>query len=74
MHRSSTRCAQRAMTSLKDKRFVPNPEAHAVYNQLYAIYQELHDEFGNVSNMNLGSVMKRLLEIRAQGSGIGDQP
>jgi L-ribulokinase len=56
--------AQQAMTSVKDKRFIPNSEAHAVYNQLYAIYKELHDEFGNVANMNLGSVMKRLLEIQ----------
>jgi len=60
--------AQAAMTSLKDKRFMPNPQAHAVYNQLYAIYKELHDEFGNVSNMNLGSVMKRLLQIRGTAS------
>lgn len=60
--------AQQAMTSVRDKRFTPNPEAHAVYNQLYAIYQELHDEFGNVSNMNLGSVMKRLLHIRGTAS------
>jgi L-ribulokinase len=62
---SSWPAAQQAMTSVKDKRFTPNPAAHAVYNQLYAIYKELHDEFGNVANMNLGSVMKRLLEIRS---------
>ncbi len=63
--------AQRAMTSVKDKRFTPNPAAHAVYNQLYAIYKELHDEFGNVANMNLGSVMKRLLEIRSSHLSTG---
>jgi L-ribulokinase len=63
--------AQHAMTSLKDKRFLPDPAAHAVYNQLYVIYKELHDEFGNVANMNLGSVMKRLLDIRTrQSSGL----
>jgi hypothetical protein len=28
------------------------------------IYKELHDEFGSVANSDLGSVMKRLLEIR----------
>ena len=27
----------------------PDPAAHAVYNELYAIYRELHDEFGNVT-------------------------
>lgn len=56
--------AQKAMTSVKEKRFVPDPAAHAVYNQLYAIYRELHDEFGGVRNADLGSVMKRLLRIR----------
>lgn len=55
--------AQSAMTSVRDKRFTPNPEAHAVYNQLYAIYRDLHDEFGGVKNVDLGSVMKRLLAI-----------
>ena len=42
------------MTSVKEKRFVPDPAAHAVYNELYEIYRELHDEFGNVANTNLG--------------------
>jgi L-ribulokinase len=61
--------AQRAMTSVKDRRFVPDPAAHAVYNQLYALYRDLHDEFGNVANMNLGDVMKRLLSIAAASKG-----
>jgi L-ribulokinase len=63
-HFDSWTSAQRAMTSVREKRFVPDLRAHDVYNQLYAIYTELHDEFGNVRNVNLGSVMKRLLEIR----------
>ena len=42
-----------------------NPAAHAVYNELHEIYRELHDEFGGVTNTDLGSVMKRLLAIRA---------
>ncbi len=62
---NSWQAAQQAMTSVKDKRFTPNPEAHAVYNRLYAIYRELHDEFGGVRNADLGSVMKQLLAIRA---------
>jgi L-ribulokinase len=57
--------AQSHMTSLSDRRFLPNPQAHAVYNQLYAIYGELHDAFGGVTAAaDLGSVMKRLLTIR----------
>jgi L-ribulokinase len=45
---------------------VPDPQAHAVYNRLYALYKELHDEFGGVRNSDLASVMKRLLEIRGE--------
>jgi L-ribulokinase len=58
--------AQQAMTSVKDRRFEPDAAAHAVYNELYAIYRELHDEFGDVANMDLRSVMKRLLAIRGR--------
>ena len=36
------------MTTLKDKRFEPDAKAHGVYNELYAIYRQLHDSFGNV--------------------------
>jgi L-ribulokinase len=60
--------AQRHMTTLKEKRFVPDAKAHATYNKLYAIYRQLHDGFGNVSGAaaaDLGTVMKRLLAIRA---------
>ena len=60
---SSWPAAQQAMTSVKDRQFVPDPSAHAVYNDLYAIYRDLHDEFGNVANVNLGDVMKKLLDI-----------
>ena len=52
------------MTSRPARQFTPNPAAHALYNDLYAIYRALHDEFGNVTNVNLGDVMKRLLAIR----------
>ena len=55
------------MTSVKARQFVPSPAAHGVYNELYAIYRELHDQFGGVAApATLGSVMKRLLAL--QGS------
>ncbi len=58
--------AQRKMTTLKDKRFEPDAKAHRTYNELYAIYRQLHDSFGNVSGAaDLGAVMKQLLAIRA---------
>ena len=57
--------AQDRMTAMKEKRFAPDPGAHAVYNQLYGIYRELHDGFGAVSGSSpaFGSLMKRLLGI-----------
>lgn len=57
--------AQRAMTGLKDRVFTPDPEAHAVYQELYALYRELHDAFGTKEwQGNLYHVMKTLLDIR----------
>ena len=58
--------AQERMTSIQERQFVPDPHAHAVYNELFAIYRDLHDEFGGVTNVDLGSVMKRLLAIRSR--------
>jgi L-ribulokinase len=57
--------AQQRMTSLKEKRFMPNPEAQRVYDELYALYRQLHDAFGGVSRAaDFGSLMKQLLAIR----------
>lgn len=57
--------AQAAMTSLKDIVYKPDPAAHAVYNQLFALYSSLHDAFGGVDHQaDLGSVMKELLRIK----------
>ncbi len=57
--------AQAAMTGLKPKVFKPNPAAHAVYRDLYALYRQLHDCFGtNTWKGDCSNVMKRLIEIR----------
>ena len=59
--------AQKAMTGLKPREFKPDPQAHAVYKQLYALYKELHDAFGTEWwSGNLYGVMKQLLEIRGR--------
>jgi len=58
--------AQRKMTTLKEKRFLPRPGAARVYDELYGLYRELHDAFGAVAGAKgeLGTLMKRLLAIR----------
>jgi L-ribulokinase len=63
--------AQERMSSLKDKRFVPDPQARIVYDELYVLYRELHDAFGGVegARSDLASFMKRLLVIRERQSG-----
>ena len=47
--------AQQTMTSVKERQFLPDPSAHAVYNELYAIYRELHDEFGGVRRTRISA-------------------
>jgi L-ribulokinase len=57
--------AQEAMCGLKAERFRPNPESHAVYNELYRLYAQLHDAFGTKKGSgNMHNVMKDLLAIR----------
>jgi L-ribulokinase len=59
--------AQQAMTGLKPRVFKPNPGAHEVYQQLYALYRKLHDAFGTKDwSGNLFDVMKGLLQIRGK--------
>jgi L-ribulokinase len=59
--------AQEAMTGLKPRVFKPNPKAHAVYKDLYAVYRKLHDALGTPNwNGSLYDVMKQLLDIRAR--------
>ena len=57
--------AQGKMTSLQAKRFTPQPNARAVYDELYGMYRELHDTFGAApEKADLPSLMKRLLALR----------
>jgi L-ribulokinase len=64
--------AQQRMTSLKERRFVPDPAARAVYDELYSLYRELHDTFGGLpeARADLATLMKRLLAIRERAVGI----
>jgi L-ribulokinase len=59
--------AQKAMTGLKPTVFKPDPRAHAVYKELYALYKQVHDAFGTKEwNGNLYGVMKQLIAIRSR--------
>ncbi|HNX94513.1 MAG TPA: ribulokinase [Holophaga sp.] len=45
--------------------YQPNPEAHAVYKELYRLYRQLHDAFGMPQwQGSMANVMKDLLVIR----------
>jgi L-ribulokinase len=52
--------ASKTMAHLKDVVYRPDPEAGAVYDQLFADYMRLHDTFGRGGN----DVMKRLKALR----------
>src|SRR5262249_47193127 len=70
--------AQDRMTSFKAQAYHPDPQRQGVYDELYAIYRELHDVFGPPSVEesrelgrtggrplpNLSTLMKRLLALR----------
>ncbi|MDP2483769.1 MAG: ribulokinase [Candidatus Palauibacterales bacterium] len=63
--------AQGAMTAPGARSFIPDPAACGVYDELYGLYRELHDTFGGVDGCggDLGSLMKRLLDIRRRSAG-----
>jgi L-ribulokinase len=57
--------AEAAMTSLRAESYQPVAENRAVYDELYALYRELHDSFGGLTrSADLSQVMKRLLDIK----------
>jgi len=57
--------AQAAMCGIKDVTYKPIPENHTAYQQLYALYKQLHDAFGlQDSSCKLANVMKDLLNIK----------
>jgi L-ribulokinase len=62
--------AQQRMTSLKEKRFMPDRGAHRVYDELYALYRRMHDAFGGVAGAggDFGTLMKQLLAVRERAA------
>ncbi len=54
-----------AMTGLRDIRYEADPARAAVYDDLYALYRQLHDAFGGLeASADLTGVMKRLLDLK----------
>ncbi|MHC4477171.1 MAG: ribulokinase [Planctomycetota bacterium] len=61
--------AQAAMCGVKETTFKPIPESHKVYQELYALYRQLHDAFGTESySGKMANVMKDLLRIKDQAN------
>jgi len=57
--------AQAVICATRKKVFQPDHERHAVYEELYSLYRQLHDAFGTQSwSGNLYHVMKSLIVIR----------
>ena len=61
--------AQRKMTRLKKVAYKPKAANVKVYDQLYALYRQLHDSFGGLNkSADLSRLMKDLLEIKGASS------
>ncbi len=57
--------AEAAMTSLRPAHYEPVAANRKVYDQLYALYRDLHDSFGGLTkSADLSRVMKTLIEIK----------
>lgn len=57
--------AQAKMTTLKKVAYKPKAAAQKTYNELYALYRQLHDAFGGRNPAaDLSAVMKRLLALK----------
>ncbi len=62
--------AIRSMAGAPERVFSPIPENARVYAKLFELYRKLHDAFGlRDSSVQLGNVMKELLDIRDQAQG-----
>ncbi|OXU15228.1 ribulokinase [Sedimentisphaera salicampi] len=60
--------AANAMTGVRDKVYKPDAESGKIYQKLYGLYCQIHDQFGIGQGGDLGNVMKDLLEIKEQAA------
>ena len=58
---------QEKVVTYSDKVYEPIAENHAIYQQLFALYSDLHDAFGATGREgSLEHVMKKLMDLRDQ--------
>jgi L-ribulokinase len=74
---ATVEAAQANVCGVKPKIYKPDAKRHATYDQLFALYHQLHDSFGIPhtngtphANGSLHNVMKDLLAIRDKARGI----
>jgi L-ribulokinase len=61
--------AEKAMTSLKPVSYTPSASGQKIYDELYALYRQLHDAFGGVNkSADLSGVMKTLIRIKEEAA------
>ena len=58
--------AASAMSQVKLNVYTPNPEAQAVYDELYGEYRELHDYFGRGANRVMPRLKARQQRLQEQ--------
>jgi len=62
--------ARDAMTGCKERVYMPEPKAAAVYARLFSLYSDIHDAFGDPRwSGSLSHVMKELIKIRREVRG-----
>jgi L-ribulokinase len=54
------------MAQLKDEAFVPDPERHRTYTEMFTDYLQLHDYFGRGQNDVLKRLKRRRAEVRSR--------
>ncbi|GAA4010777.1 ribulokinase [Deinococcus rubellus] len=65
--------AAAAMSQVKLNVYTPNPEAQAVYDELYQEYRELHDYFGRGTNRVMARLKARQQRLQAQRLETGQE-
>ena len=69
-HFQSIEDIQSRVCKVKEKVFIPTPEAVEVYANIYGLYKKIHDGFGQEEqDVNLFDVMKKLIEIKKSAIG-----